>query len=180
MRISKAQLLIETLSTQLWQDTGLVDKEHLPPGVTQVHGDPDYQVHDHSDFEPVNVPGWNKGPTDWQSSMPPGLTLRGSRGFVHMSAERSDGSPECADDYNPTGHHKRPIRLAERLLITNERLDGYYKPRLQDGSPSQGDHSDGVPNELSLKGTGGYSYQGTKAYQGNGRYFDNGMKQTRS
>ena len=171
MKISKAQLFLEMLSTQLWQDTGLVDKEHTPPGVLQVHGEPRPPMSTaDDDFEPVNVPGWNKGPTEWQSSMPPGLTLRGSRGFVHMSAARSDGSPECASDYNPTGKHPRPIRLAERLLITNERLDDHYKPRLQDG----------VPDELSLKGTGGYSYQGTKAYQGNGRYFDNGMKQTRS
>ena len=168
MRISKAQLFLEMMSTQLWQDTGLVDKEHLPPGVTQVHGDPE-SLQSHPDFSPVNVPGLDKGEDAWQASMPPGLTLRGSRGFVHMSAARSDGSPECAGDYNPTGVHPRPIRLAERLLITNERLDDYYKPRLQDG----------VPDELSLKGTGGYSYQGTKAYQGNGRYFDNGMRQTR-
>ena len=35
---------------------------------------------------------------------------------------------------------------------------------------------DGVPSELSLKGTEGYSYQGTKKYQGKGRYYINGKR----
>ena len=67
-----------------------------------------------------NVPDFNKGPQDWQTAFPPELTLRGTRGFVHQSASRMDGSEPHMSDYNTTGAHPRPLRLAERLLQKNE------------------------------------------------------------
>ena len=92
-----------------WELTGQVDLKHLPQGLQPFVGNPDDLQH--------AAPEWNKGFShDTMNFMPSEYTLRGARGFVHSAAKRSDGSPESPTDYNPTGVHPRPKRLAERLL----------------------------------------------------------------
>lgn len=119
---SKAQLymnLLETAGIMFWNTPEVrseLGADDVLPGLADVKTDT-------MDPTNVNVPAYNKGPEDWTTAFPDEITLKGSRGFVHQSASRMDGSEGHPNDYNPTGYHPRPLRLAERLLQRNEQSE---------------------------------------------------------